>query len=148
MYCNDVFVFLFSWFAKFQQFLKSFSDESGCDGKFGYFPSQNRWNVDQVPASFFDPKSTYETKGATRVHIASNGAADGHRLCTLQVLIRNLLDNSLPRRGQPGMTICFPGQGKTKRIQEERKEYHPGMLRLICKLLYHCNLFCSNCSVQ
>ena len=80
--------------------------------KWGMYILKNRWSLDQVPAGFFAPTSTYEVKGARRVHIATNGTADSHRECTLQVCIRAFKDPSLPRCGQPKLVICFKGQGK------------------------------------
>ena len=60
----------------------------------------------------FDPKRTYEEKGAKRVRIAANGNADNYRIGTLQVLIRNRINAKLPRRGQPPLTMCFRGTGQ------------------------------------
>ena len=38
------------------------------------YPPHCRWSFDEVPAGLYDPKCTYETRGADRVHIASNGS--------------------------------------------------------------------------
>ena len=90
--------------------------------KYSLWPLKNRWSLDQVPAGFFAPTSTYELKGARRVHIAANGSADSHRECTLQVCIRCFKDPSLPRCGQPKLVICFKGTG-VRISQEEKAQY-------------------------
>ena len=85
--------------------------------------------MDQVPAGLYDPKFTYNKKGAGRVHIASNGSADSHRFCTLQVCVRNLKDPSLPRCGQPRLCMCFRGTG-TRIGERETEQYHPDVVVL------------------
>lgn len=76
------------WFALFRRRLRNEGKgEPGFDPKWGKFKLQNRWSLDQVPAGFFDPRSTYDTKGVRTVHIASNECSDSHRECTLQVSI-------------------------------------------------------------
>ena len=92
----------------------------------GLYKPKNRWSLDQVPAGLYDPKSTYEFKGARRVHVASNGSADSHRICTLQVLLRNLIDPAKPRRGQPRLCICFKGKG-IRIGDDEKSQYHPNV---------------------
>ena len=82
-----------------------------------------------MPAGQFDPTSTYEEKGAHRVAIASNDAFDKHRWCTLQILLRNRKDPSLPRHGQPELCICFRGTG-IRISAEEQAQYHPDMIVL------------------
>ena len=77
-----------------------------------------------MPIGLFDPKTTYESKGADHVHIASNGTADGHRIGTAQVLCRNRPKMpNLPRHGQPKMCMAFRGKG-LRISQEEMKQYH------------------------
>ena len=72
------------YFALFRIRLMADENKRGYDAKWGMFPLRNRWSLDQVPAGFFAPKTTLEHKGASRVHIAANEAADDHRECTLQ----------------------------------------------------------------
>jgi len=100
------------FFALFRRRLASFDGQPGYSPKWSLWPLRNRWSLDQVPAGFFSPTSTYELTGAKRVHIAANGSADSHRECTLQVCIRGWKDPSLPRCGQPKLVICFKGKGK------------------------------------
>eukprot|EP00656_Telonema_subtile_P040205 TRINITY_DN4526_c0_g1_i2.p1 TRINITY_DN4526_c0_g1~~TRINITY_DN4526_c0_g1_i2.p1 ORF type:complete len:397 (-),score=39.76 TRINITY_DN4526_c0_g1_i2:153-1343(-) len=111
------------YFAMFRLYMKSFHKQVGYHPVHSVFNSWNRWSLDQVPAGLFDPKTTYEVKGATHVHIAANGSADGHRICTLQVLCRNRIVPDAPRRGQPRLCVIFRGTGK--RISAaELAEYH------------------------
>ena len=88
----------------------------------------------------YDPKSTYCDKGTDRVHIASNGSADGHRFCTLQLCVRNVVDPTKPRNGQPRLCICFRGTGQ--RISEsEIAQYHPDVVvQWQAKAWYDANL--------
>lgn len=83
------------FFALFRIRLQSMKGKPGYCKKYGLFPLKNRWSLDQVPAGFFDPKSTYDIKGAHRVHIASNGSADSHRECTLQACMSQFYPCSL-----------------------------------------------------
>ena len=62
------------WFAIFRLYLTSFKDRRGYNARSSIYPPHCRWSLDQVPAGLYDPKSTYETRGADRVHIASNGS--------------------------------------------------------------------------
>lgn len=111
------------WFAIFRCYLLSFKAKPGYDEAFSIFPSEHRWSLDQVPAGLYDPKSSYEFKGAQRVHVACNGSADSHRFATLQVLVRNATDDRLPRCGQPRLCMCFRGTGQ--RISDaEKAQYH------------------------
>ena len=111
------------WFAIFRlQLLKS-KCKRGYNKRYGIYEPKNRWSLDQVPAGLYDPKSTYEFKGTRRVHVACNGTADSHRFCTLQVLLRNLVDDTKPRRGQPRLCICFRGTG-ARISKEETDQYH------------------------
>ena len=71
--------------ALFRRRLKSDAGKAGYHPVWGLFLPRNRWSLDQVPAGFFAPGRTYEHKGAKRVQIAANEAADNHRECTLQV---------------------------------------------------------------
>ena len=84
------------YFALLRLRLKSYANKPGYHPKWSMWLPKNRWSLDQVPAGFFAPTSTYEHKGARRVHIASNGSADSHRECTLQVMIRCFKVASLP----------------------------------------------------
>ena len=98
------------WFATKRLFLLSKKGERGYCDKWSIYPRGNRWCLDQVPIGLFDPKTTYNQKGADHVHIASNGTADGHRIGTAQVLCRNAKkDPSLPRYGQPRMCLAARG---------------------------------------
>ena len=98
--------------------------------------------MDQVPAGLYDPKFTYSDKGATRVHIASNGSADSHRFCTLQVCVRNVSDPSLPRNGQPKLCMCFRGTGA--RISDlEKQGYHPDVTVMWQPKAWYDNLTCN-----
>ena len=115
------------YFALFRQRLKNDAGKAGFNCKWGMYLLKNRWSLDQVPAGFFDPTSTYEVKGARRVHIATNGTADSHRECTLQVCIRGFKDESLPRCGQPRLVICFKGQGK-RIAKSEIDQYHSDVI--------------------
>ena len=113
--------------AVFRLYLRSFAGDRGYDEQSSIYPAACRWSLDQVLAGLYDPKRTYEEKGASRVHVASNGAADGHRFCTLQVCIRNLNDPTKPRHGQPKLCICFRGTGQ--RIgEQEFAQYHPDVI--------------------
>ena len=115
------------YFALFRVRLCSFRGKPGYDVKWSLWPMKNRWSLDQVPAGFFAPTSTYELKGARRVHIASNGSADSHRECTLQVCIRAYKNSSLPRHGQPKLVIAFKGKGK--RISDvEKNQYNENVI--------------------
>ena len=112
------------WFATKRLFLLSKKGKRGYCDKWSIYPRGNRWCLDQVPIGLFDPKTTYENKGADHVHIASNGTADGHRIGTAQVLCRNAKkDPSLPRHGQPRMCLAFRGKGLRIK-QEEMDQYH------------------------
>ena len=71
----------------------------------------------------FDPKTTYEVKGADTVTIHANSDSDKHRFCTLQVFARNRIVPTLPRYGQPKLTICFRGTG-TRIKAVELQAYH------------------------
>ena len=115
------------WMALFRIWLSSFQELEGYNEATSIFPAACRWSLDQVPAGLYDPKSTYEHIGAERVHIASNGAADSHRFCTLQICIRNKIDEALPRFGQPRLCICFRGTGQ-RVSDEEKKAYHPDVV--------------------
>ena len=111
------------YFALLRLRLQSYKGKPGYCEKYSMWPLKNRWSLDQVPAVFFAPTSTYEIKGTRRVHIAANGTADSHRECTLQVCIRCFKDPSLPRHGQPKLVICFKGTGA--RIKKaETDQYH------------------------
>lgn len=116
------------WFAIFRLQLLSFTEQRGYSKKFSVYPAACRWSLDQVPAGLYDPRQTYETTGADRVHIASNGSADSHRFATLQVLLRNRVIPSLPRRGQPRLCVCFRGKGLAKAVLEEAALYHPDVV--------------------
>ena len=99
------------YFALLRIRLRSYNKQPLYCEKWALWKPKYRWSLDQVPAGFFAPTSTYELKGARRVHIASNGSADSHRECTLQVCIRGWKDPSKPRPGQPKLVICFKGKG-------------------------------------
>jgi len=115
------------YFALLRLRLKTFHNKRGYCPKWALWKPKFRWSLDQVPAGFFAPTSTYELKGARRVHIASNGSADSHRECTLQVCIRGWKDVTLPRCGQPKLVICFKGKGM--RISEaEKQQYNENVL--------------------
>ena len=114
-------VFLKRWFAVFKLWLLSHRGKLGYDEEWSIYAE--RYSVDQVPAGDFDPKTTYEVKGAKRVCIAANDAFDKHRWCTLQILIGNMKDPSRPRHGQPKLCICFRGTGQ-RISQDERGQYN------------------------
>ena len=98
------------------------------DAEWGRWLQENRFNVDQVPAGFHDPKTTYAKTGVNRVEIASNETADNHRECTLQVRIRCIpYRPGRPRGGQPKLSIIFRGLGGSH-YDEERKLYHKDVL--------------------
>ena len=115
------------WFAIYRMFLISFKGKRGYTKKHSIFLPENHWSLDAVPAGLYNPESTYEQKGATRVHICSNGSADSHRFATLQVLVRNLNKPDLPRNGQPKLCIYFRGKGLRISV-EERAAYDPDVV--------------------
>lgn len=135
------------WFAVFRQHLLSFKGKKGYDDQWSIYPPENRWSVDQVPAGLFDPTSTYETKGADFVHIASNGSADGHRICTLQVLCRNIAKSNKPRGGQPRMVICFKGLG-VRISADERSQYHKDVYVMFQKKAWYDGATCNKWVVE
>ena len=109
------------WFAVFRIFLRKGRNNDGYTERYGRY--RTRYSLDQVPAGNFDPKSTYEFKGKERVVIAANEAFDKYRWMTLQILIRNRKNPTLPRNGQPKLCICFRGTG-TRIGRDERDQYH------------------------
>lgn len=115
------------FFAVFRKMLAASHNTRGYCTRMGLY--KIRFSLDQVPAGAFDPKSTYEEKGADRVVIAANEAFDKYRWCTLQILLRNRKDPSLPRHGQPKLTICFRGTG-SRIAPEERAQYHADVVVL------------------
>ena len=76
------------------------------------------------------------------MHIASNGSADSHRFCTLQVCIRNMKDESLPRHGQPRLCICFRGTG-ARISDEETQQYHPDVIVMWQPKAWYDNATCN-----
>ena len=115
------------WMAIFRLHLMSHKDKVGYSKIHSIYPPRMRWSLDQVPAGLYDPKSTYENIGAQRVHIASNGSADSHRFCTLQMLLRNVKYPNLPRHGQPKLCMCFRGTGA--RIgEDETSQYRSDVI--------------------
>ena len=109
----------------FRLHLRSFQNRIGYSPRGGIY--KHRWSLDQVPAGTFDPKQTYEVKGAKRVCIAANDAFDKHRWATLQMLVGNFKISGKPRHGQPKLTICFRGTGA--RISgEEKAQYHADVI--------------------
>ncbi len=130
------------YFALFRRRLKDTLTLRGADAKYGLWKPECRWSLDQVPAGFFDPKSTYEHRGSDRVHIASNETADNHRECTLQVCIRACKIPSLPRHGQPKLGICFRGQG-IRISAAEKASYHPDVLVMWDKKAWYNSVKCN-----
>ena len=135
------------WMAVFRLWLRSFHDKHGYCETESIFPAEHRWSLDQVPAGLYDPRSTYEKKGADRVHIASNGAADSHRFCTLQVFLRNRMDPSLPRHGQPRLCLCFRGTGARISAQEQ-EQYHPDVVVMWQRKAWYDSATCNKWVVQ
>jgi hypothetical protein len=118
------------YFALFRLRLLSFINQPGYDPVWSLFPLKQRWSLDQVPAGFHAPTSTYEHVGAKRVLICSNKAADDHRTCTLQVCIR-------AEGPQPPLVICFKGTGA--RIKEDEKAaYYKGVIVQWDKKAWYC----------
>ena len=115
------------FFAVFRLMLQKHCDQVGYTPRWSIY--KNRWSLDQVPAGNFDPKQTYEVKGAKRVCIAANDGFDKHRWATLQVLIRNRKVASLPRHGQPQLCMAFRGTGQ-RITTEEKEQYHPDVVVL------------------
>ena len=94
----------------------------------GRWLREDRFNVDQVPAGFHAPTTTYANTNAKRVDIASNESADNHRECTLQVLIRCIPYRvGVPRGGQPKLSLIFRGKGGSF-FDKERELYHKDVL--------------------
>ena len=113
------------WFAVFRLYLRSSQNRIGYTSRWGIY--KHRWSLDQVPAGTFDPKQTYEVKGAKRVCIAANDAFDKHRWATLQILCRNRKIPGMPRHGQPKLVICFRGTG-ARIAAEEKSQYHADVI--------------------
>jgi hypothetical protein len=118
------------WYALFRIHLASKRLLPGFSPVNSIYPLANRWNADQVPMAFSDPKSTYDTRGVDRVAIQGNGDDDSKRLGTLQILVRNWFRPDLKRCGQPPLTMIFRGKGL--RISEaERRAYHPDVVVIL-----------------
>ena len=113
--------FLQRWFAVFRLFLRSSKNRIGYSERWGIY--KHRWSLDQVPAGTFDPKQTYEVKGAKRVCISANDAFDKHRWATLQILCGNFKIAGKPRHGQPKIGIAFRGTG-ARISEDEKSQYH------------------------
>ena len=125
------------YFALFRQRLRSFSNQPGYDPVWSLFPLKQRWSLDQVPAGFHAPTSTYEHVGAKRVTICSNKAADEHRACTLQVTIR-------AEGPQPPLVICFKGTGARIKAAEKAAYYKGVIVQWDKKAWYVINTYVTN----
>ena len=132
--------FLQRWFAVFRLFLRSSHNHIGYTPRWGIY--KHRWSLDQVPAGTFDPKQTYEVKGAKRVCIAANDAFDKHRWATLQILVGNFKISGKPRHGQPKLVICFRGTG-VRISEDEKSQYHDDIIVMFQAKAWYDGLTCN-----
>jgi hypothetical protein len=111
------------WHRNFREMLKH-GDADKLDPKWGRYPPQCRFNVDQSPAPFaMNLKETYTDLDDQHVHLASAGHCGlDKRQCTLQLVF----SPDLPADRQPKPGIIFRGKG-TRIPRSETEAYHTGV---------------------
>ena len=87
------------------------------DQKWGRWPPNRRYNVDQVPCPFvINQDQTYEERGSTSVWISQPGSGLDKRQCTLQLCIQPQEPQKIPP------AVIFRGKGNVSPI--EKAAYH------------------------
>ena len=88
--------------------------------KYGCFPPECRWAVDQVPLPLvLGLDSTWADEGSGPVCVSQPSSSSDKRFCTIQVLFRQ-------RGEQPDIAVIFRGTGK-KIPQAEKDMYADGV---------------------